>query len=205
MGEELEAASAEDLVGAPHLDEPPQPVELRRRRSVLGLHVHGLIIIDRVEDHRLIQRGGIGPGEAGIPVARPLHRGPDAVPIAEVDVIAHADLVSVVQDRAARQREQQAMHQLDLVAAAVHERRQPAADSQVQPHPGVLGIFIVHIIAVIVGHHLEGQLVVIAQKQRPLAGQGISGIWLMISVIGRWSSRRMAMNNRGISGKLKAM
>ena len=34
---------------------------------------------------------------------------------------------------------------------------------------------------------------------------GICGIWSMISMSGQDCSRRMAMNMRGMSGKLKAM
>ena len=38
-------------------------------------------------------------GEAGVAIRGPLHGGPDAVAVAQPDVVAHADLVAVVEDR----------------------------------------------------------------------------------------------------------
>jgi hypothetical protein len=43
------------------------------------------------------------------------------------------------------------------------------------PHAGVLGVLGVHVVAFLVGHHLEGQLVVVAQEQPPLGGVGDLG------------------------------
>ncbi len=64
------------------------------------------------------------------------------------------------------------MHQLDLVAAAVEQRRQPPADSEVELHARVLGVLRVHVVALLVRDHLERQLVVVAQEQAPLAVVG---------------------------------
>ena len=47
--------------------------------------------------------------------------------------------------------------------------REPAADADVGPHPRVLGVLRVHVVALLVGDHLEGQLVVVAQEDAPLA------------------------------------
>ena len=60
------------------------------------------------------------------------------------------------------------MHQLDLVATAVQERREAAADAEVQLHPRILGVLVVHVVALVVGDHLERQLVVVAQEEAPL-------------------------------------
>ena len=92
--------------------------------------VDRLVVVDGIGDHRQVELGGIGGGEAGVAVARPLHRRAHAVAVAQVDVVAHADLVAVVDDRAARQREQQAVEQLDLPAVVVQQRGQPAADAR---------------------------------------------------------------------------
>ena len=72
-------------------------------------------------------------------------------------------------------------------------------------HPRVLGVLGVHVVALLVGDHLQGQLVVVAQERAPLAARGIGGVWARISEIGNRDSRRTAMKMRGISGKWNAM
>ncbi len=47
---------------------------------------------------------------------------------------------------------------------------EPAADAQIDPHPGIVSIDPVHIIPLLVCYHLKGQLVVVSQEERPLAG-----------------------------------
>ena len=47
-------------------------------------------------------------------------------------------------------------------------RRMPT----LMPHLRIGGVRLVHVVALFVGHHLERQLVVVAQEQRPLAGLG---------------------------------
>ena len=68
-------------------------------------------------------------------------------------------------------REQQAVQQLDAAAVVVHQRRQPAADADVDAHLRIGAVGQVHVVALFVGDHLERQLVVIAQEQAPLAGR----------------------------------
>ena len=67
-------------------------------------------------------------------------------------------------------REEQRVQQLDAAAAVLDERRQPAADADVDPHLRIGGVDRVHVVALFVGDHLERQLVVVAEEQRPLAG-----------------------------------
>ena len=76
-------------------------------------------------------RCGLAREKPGVAVGAPLHRRAHAVAVAEVDVVAHADLVAVVEDRRAGQREQQAVHQLDLAAVVAEQRREAAADAEV--------------------------------------------------------------------------
>ena len=64
------------------------------------------------------------------------------------------------------------MEQLDHVRVVVEQREQPAADAEVAPHPRVLGVLGVHVVPLLVGDHLEGQLVVVAQEDPPLAAVG---------------------------------
>ena len=86
------------------------------------------------------------------------------------------------------------------------KRGQTAANSQVEPHSRVAGIFGIHIIAFFVGDHFRASARRGSAERGPTGMiAGISGIWLMISTNGRWSSRRIAMKSLGIKGKLKAM
>ena len=138
----------------------------------LRLDVDGLVAVDGVHQRRRVELREVGAREAAVAVARPLHRRAHAVAVAEEDVVAHRDLVAVVEHRRAGQREQDGRHQLDLVAAVVEQRGQPPADAEVQLHARVLGVLGVHVVALLVGDHLERQLVVVAQEQAPLAVVG---------------------------------
>ena len=150
-------------------DHPLHPVEQRGRRALLRLDVDRLVAVDRVHDRRREEPRRIGAREAGVAVAGPLHRRADAVAVAEIDVVAHADLVAVVDDRRAGHRHQQAVQQLDARPAVLHQRREPAADADVDPHLRIGGVRLVHVVALLVGDHLERQLVVVAEEHRPLA------------------------------------
>ncbi len=68
--------------------------------------------------------------------------------------------------------EQQRVQQLGLPAVALDEREQPAADPDVATHPRVGRVLLVHVVALLVGDHLQGQLVVVAQEDAPLAAVG---------------------------------
>ncbi len=49
------------------------------------------------------------------------------------------------------------------------ERSEAAADAEVDPGPRVCRIGLVHVVPLLVGHHLERQLVVVPEEHRPLA------------------------------------
>ena len=98
-----------------------------------------------------------------------MHRRAHAVAIAEIDVIAHADLIAVVDDRRTRHREQQAVHQLDLLAVVFEQWRQAPANAEIQPRPRIPRVHLIHVVAFLLRHHLERQLVVITEEDRPLA------------------------------------
>jgi hypothetical protein len=152
---------------APQRDQPLHPPQVRGRVLLLRLDVDRGVVELGIDHHRREQPVRVGAREPGVAIARPLHRRAHAVAIAEVDVVAHAQLVAVVQDRAPRQREQQRVGQLELAPRA-HQRRQPTPDPQVEPGGRVGGVGAVHLIALLLGHHLERQLVVVAQERRPL-------------------------------------
>ena len=78
----------------------------------------------------------IGAGESGVAVGAPLHGRAHAVAVAQVDVVPHADLIAVIEHGRAGQGEQQRVHQLDLPAVVAQQRREPAADAQIDAHLG---------------------------------------------------------------------
>jgi hypothetical protein len=170
--QELQRPSAEHLVAlaqGEHAAHPPQ-----QRAAVLGLSldVDRLVVELGVDDRRQVEALRVGPREAGVSVAAPLHGRPDPVAVAQVDVVAHPDLVAVVDDRSARERQQEAVHQLDLGPVVAEQRREAAADPQVDAGLALVRVNPVHVVALLVGDHLERQLVVVAQEERPLAALG---------------------------------
>ena len=64
------------------------------------------------------------------------------------------------------------MQQLDPAAAVLEQRRQPAADPDVDPHLRIGRVGLIHVVAFLVRDHLERQLVVVAEEHRPLAVLG---------------------------------
>ncbi len=97
--------------------------------ALLRFDIDRLEAVKRIHDRRQHQRGRVGAREAAIAVDRPLHRRAYAVAVAEVDVVAHADLVAVVQHRRAGHAQQQRGHQFDAAAVAFEQRRQAPADA----------------------------------------------------------------------------
>ena len=135
---------------------------------MLRLDVARLVAVHRVHERWQVELGEVGATEACVAVGAPLHRGADAVAVAEVDVVAHTDLVPVIQDRGPRKREEQAVEELHLAAAVVEQRRQPAPDPEVELHARVLRVLPPHVVALVIGDHLQGELVVVAQEDAPL-------------------------------------
>ena len=67
-------------------------------------------------------------------------------------------------------RKQQAIQQLDSPAIVVNQRSQAPADAEVDAHSGVGAVSEIHVVALVLGDHLERQLIVIPQEKAPLAG-----------------------------------
>src|SRR5262249_16404510 len=88
----------------------------------------------------------------------------DPIAIPKVYVIAHTDLIAVVDDWSARQREQQPVHQLDLSAMITQQRSEPAPDTEIKSGVTVGRISAIHVVTLLVGHHFESQLIMVAQK-----------------------------------------
>ena len=58
--------------------------------------VHCLVVILRIDDDGQKKSLGICPGETRVAIGAPLHGRANAVAIAEIDIVAHADFVAVV-------------------------------------------------------------------------------------------------------------
>ena len=110
----FQAAPSESAELLALLDQALHPPQQGMRIVVLGFDVDGFVVILGIDIHRQVQALRIGPGEPGIAIRTPLHGRANPVAIAQENVVAHADLVAVVDNRRARQREQQGIHQLDL-------------------------------------------------------------------------------------------
>ena len=92
--DEGQRAAAEHLAGLAHRDQPLGPAQQRSDVARLRLHVHGFVAVDRVHDGGQEQPRRVAAREAAIAVRRPLHRGAHAVAVAQIDVVAHPDLVA---------------------------------------------------------------------------------------------------------------
>ena len=167
--EEFERTAAKSFRAFALRQDASRPPQQRAAVVLLSLDVQRFVLILWIDDYRQIQLLRIGPRKSGIAVGAPLHRCAHSVAIAEVEVVTHADLVAVVDDRRSRQREQECIHQFNFAAIVSKQRRQTAANAEIDSHRPVLRVGPVHVIALFIGDHLKGQLVVIAQEHGPLA------------------------------------
>ncbi len=138
----FQAAATERFLLLAHRQQATGPVQQRMGIAGLGLDIDRRITIERVHDRRQHQAGRIGTGETAIAVDRPLHRRAHAIAVAQVDIVAHADFIAVIQGRCARHRQQQAVEQLDPPTVTLHQRRQTSANTQIDPGAAVGGIVI---------------------------------------------------------------
>ena len=166
--QKLQLPAAESPVTRPERQQAPHPPEKRMGIVVLGLHVNGLVVVLGIDDDRKIQLLGIRPGKACVAIGAPLHRSSNAVPIAQINVFTHPDFVAVVNHRSPGQRKEQGVHQLDSPPVVPQQRRKTAADSEVDLGLRVVRINTIHVVPFLVGHHFQGELVVVPQEQGPL-------------------------------------
>ncbi len=129
--EELDRAPAEGVVAPAQGDQPLGPVQQRVGVVLLGLDVDRFVVVLGVDDDGKVEALGVRPREARVAVAAPLHRSADSIAVAEVEVVAHSDLVAVVEHRRPREGEEQRVHQLHAAAVVAEQGCQPAANAQV--------------------------------------------------------------------------
>ena len=104
-----------------------------------------------------------------------MHGRPHAVAVAQVQVVPHANFIAVIDDGCSRHCQKQTVHQFDATAIVLEKRRKPPADAEIEPRTSVGGVHFPQVVALAVGHHFQCQLVMVAQKNRPLAALGRIG------------------------------
>ena len=129
------------------------PPQQRAAVVLLRFNIQRFILILGIDDYRQIELLWIGSREPGIAVGRPLHGRAHAVTVAKIEVITHADLVAVIDHRGSWQRQQQRVHQFDLAAVVSQQRREPAADAEIDSHRTIFRVHAIHVIALFVGNH----------------------------------------------------
>jgi hypothetical protein len=152
-----------------HSEHPPGPVQQGVLVAVLRLDIDRGEPVDRVHDRWQHEIFRIGARESAIAVGRPLHRRAHTVAVAQMDVVAHADLVAVIDHRRAGHRQQQPAHQFDASSVMFQQRCQTTPNAQIEPRAPVARIGVPEIVTLLVGDHLQRQLVVVAQEHDPLA------------------------------------
>ncbi|MNI03048.1 hypothetical protein D3C73_559410 [compost metagenome] len=167
--QEPKRTTAESRVPVAQRQHAPGPVEQRMGVSPLRFDIHCLIAVERVHDRWQHETGRIALGKAAIAVRRPLHRGAHAVAVAEIDIVAHADFVAIIDDRRTGHGQEQRIHQFDPPPVTFHQRSEAPADTEIDAGATVCGIGVPEVIALLVGHHFQRQLVMVPQEDRPLA------------------------------------
>ena len=109
-GEKLEATAAKRLRALALGENALHPPQQRTACVLLRFNVERLVLILGIDNHRQVQLLGIGARESSVAIRGPLHRRAHAVAIAKVEIVAHADLVAVIDDRRAWQRQEQRIH-----------------------------------------------------------------------------------------------
>ena len=115
--------AAESAVLLADVHELAHPVQQRIVALHLRVHVDDVEAVLVVADRREVEPLRLGLGEPAVAVVRPLHGGAHPVAVLQPDVVAHPDLVTVVEERRARQRQQQRVGQLEAVAVPAEQRR----------------------------------------------------------------------------------
>src|SRR6266480_6940473 len=112
-----------------HADDPFSPVQERVRMTPLDRSIDVLETIGAARDdgyERLIALG-----EAAVRLVRPLHRRARAVALRKSQVVAHTEFVTVTEYQRARQREHQAVGELEPTAIAVEHGGEPPTNAAV--------------------------------------------------------------------------
>src|SRR5579864_1698546 len=169
--EKFNRSSAKHSVRSANRYDALHPVEERVLAFFLGRYVHRRVAVYRILNQRSVQALRLRYRKARVPSTIPLHRCPNSVAVSQENIVSHSDFVAVINDRSPRQRHQHPVHQFDPAAIVVQQGSEPPSNAEVQPHGLAGGVHVIHVVAFHVGHHLQGQFIMVAQEQGPLAGR----------------------------------
>jgi hypothetical protein len=111
-----------------------------------------------------------------------LHRRARASPLRQLEIVSHAELVSIADDRSPRQGEHQAVRKLEAPPVTVEHRRKTPADAAIiELHLLRWAERVEYLLALLLGKAAEIELIMIAQEHSPLRGgrprpRGIKGL-----------------------------
>ena len=167
----------------------------------LRFNIHCREAIYWMHDRRKNKTLRVRARKTAVTVGRPLHRRTNAVAISKINIVSHTNFVAIVDHRCARHRQQQPVHQFHAPPVVLQQWGQASANSKIESRTTIGSIRVPEVVPFLVGHHLERQLIMVPQKHHPLAVVRNRGVCRMMSVIGKRSSRAIAMYSRGMSGK----
>ena len=101
--QKLHCPPAECAITAAGRGDAPCPVQQRGKIPLLIFDIDGFVVVLGINDDRKVKLLRVRPRKTGVAIRAPLHGRAHAVAVAEIDVVAHGDLVAVVDDRRAGQ------------------------------------------------------------------------------------------------------
>ncbi len=154
--QEFKTPSSKGFESLPKSNNALHPPEERIGIVLLVLYIDGLIVILGVDNGGEVKFLGIGVGESCVSVRAPLHRSTHAIAVAEIEVVPHADFITIVDYWCTRQGEEQAVQQFNLLAVVIQKWCQASADTEVESSSRVSSIHPIHVVPLFIGHHLKG-------------------------------------------------
>ena len=151
----MKRAAREGFEIFPHRDDAAHPPEERGQILLLIFDVSRFVMILGIDDDGQMELLWIGLRKASVAIGAPLHRRSAAVAIAEINVVAHADLVAVINDRRAGHRHEHGVEQFHFAPAVGEQRSEPATNAEVDARMRIVGINAPHVIALLVRHHFQ--------------------------------------------------
>ena len=97
----FESATGKGFKIFPRRDDAAHPPEQGRQILLLILDVDRFEVVFGVDDDWQMELLRIGERKTGVAIGAPLHRSAAAVAVAEINIVAHANFVAVINDRRA--------------------------------------------------------------------------------------------------------